>query len=43
MIIRGTVNKDTSSLQGAAAPEFVFAEDPLEAGETHISAEEVHK
>ena len=43
MIIRGTENKDTSSQQGTAAPQFVFAEDPLEAGEICISADEVHR
>ena len=43
MIIRASENKDTSSQQGAAAPQFVFTEDPLEVGETHISAEEVHR
>ena len=43
MIIRGTENKDTSSQQGAAAPQFLFAEDPLQAGEIYISADEVHR
>ena len=43
MIIQGIENKDTSSPQGAAAPQFVFAEDPLQSGETRITAEEVHR
>ena len=43
MIIRAFENKDTSSEQGTAAPKFVFAEDPLEVGETCISAEQVHR
>ena len=43
MIIRATKNKDTSSQQDAAATQFAFAEDPLEVGETRISAEELHK
>ena len=43
MIIRASENKDTSSQQGTAAPQFVFTEDPLKVGETRISAEEVHR
>ena len=43
MIIRGTENKETSPQQGAAAPQFIFEEDPQEPGEIHISAHEVHR
>ena len=43
MIIQATENKDTSSQQGTAAAQFVFTEDPLQPGETRISAEEVHR
>ena len=43
MIIAGAENKDTSQQQGAAAPQITFAEDPLEAGETRITAQEVHR
>ena len=42
-IICATENKDTASQQGAAATQFTFAEDPLEEGETRISAEQLHK
>ena len=43
LIIKGMENKDTSSQQGAAAPIFQFAEDPLEPGEIRITAHEVHR
>ena len=43
MIIAGIENKDTSPQQGTAAPLMVFAEDPLEAGEIRITAQEVHR
>ena len=43
MIIRGTENTESSLQQGAAAPQFVFAEDPLQPGEIRISADQVHR
>ena len=43
VIIQPTENKDMSSQQGAAATQFTFAEDQLEEGESHISAEELHR
>ena len=43
MVIRASLNKDTSQDKAAAAPQLVFEEDPYEVGETCISAQEVHR